>query len=157
MNIEHSDRPVLDIQAGNAAEVTTVPRDDHGPVLKGNGGDSKVHEADIQAKDFEMWSVRSSVFAGTSTPWRRSRLISEPVYSVPGSVHPGRFRQLFLRPLGLTSGHGPRLDHEFNPNEMLPSAQTKMSGPARWGWNATNRDCGLDQNLPLVRLVFFEA
>jgi hypothetical protein len=43
-----SDRPVFDAQAGHAAEVAPVGSDDHSPVLQGDGGDSRVHEANIQ-------------------------------------------------------------------------------------------------------------
>lgn len=52
-----SNRPVVEAQAGHAAEAALVARDNDGSVLQGDRRDAKVHEADIQPKGLESCSL----------------------------------------------------------------------------------------------------
>ena len=56
------DRPILDAQAGDAAEVTPVASDDHSPILQRNGGDAQVHKTNVELEGLELCDLRDGRF-----------------------------------------------------------------------------------------------
>ena len=64
-----SNGPILNVQAGDAAEVAPIAGDDHGPVFKRDGSKAQIHEADVEAKGLERGKARTGrLCVGQDTP-----------------------------------------------------------------------------------------